>query len=425
MTKSIIDAIKLPHIVTWHDSEPTNACGWLVIDSLHNNVASGGLFMHPNASLEEVRGLAKSMSWKNGLQDPPIGGAKGGIRFDHKHPDANNVLKRFLIAHREYIFNIWSTGADLNTDNQTIHRIINQDLNLPSGFVSVSRMLNNFYSVENNPDSFLIYIGQPIAKYFTLGEYATGYSVAMCIEKLCPRGARVAIQGWGTVGRSLGYVLHERKLGEVVSIIEKDYFIYHEDGLDIDNLLAVRQNLMQKNQFSTDNYLTEIEKAGYFLTRRDSLQNDEDFLADCLSAIEINIFCPCATRYVVTDRIVCVLANCAFKNNSSQNSWLISGANNVFTTQATISELNKRGIVVLPEWVANSGNALLYNELHKPRKETGLLFDECISFINQRIEHFLKMAGDIAKMNNISLYEACYIAISNVLEKVTTHKSDT
>src|SRR5688572_29072277 len=104
--------------------------------------------MHLNTTLKEVADLAKAMSYKNTFQEQRIGGAKGGIKFDHTHPEAKNVLRRFLIDNKYYIENFWSTGSDLNTDNDFIHKIICQELHLPSGFVSVGKMLSRFYNIK-------------------------------------------------------------------------------------------------------------------------------------------------------------------------------------------------------------------------------------------------------------------------------------
>jgi glutamate dehydrogenase (NAD(P)+) len=119
-------------IIKWKDKQ-TKAIGWIVIHSLINGIAGGGLFMHAKATLQEVSDLAKSMSYKNCIiKNPQMGGAKGGIKFDANHPEAQNVLARFLIDNKAIIENLWCTGGDLNTSNEIIETIVKRELGFPS-----------------------------------------------------------------------------------------------------------------------------------------------------------------------------------------------------------------------------------------------------------------------------------------------------
>ena len=58
--------------------------GWTVIDNTARGVGKGGIRMAPTVTEEEVRRLAKTMTWKNALADIPFGGAKSGIVWDPK-----------------------------------------------------------------------------------------------------------------------------------------------------------------------------------------------------------------------------------------------------------------------------------------------------------------------------------------------------
>ncbi|MFJ9784703.1 Glu/Leu/Phe/Val dehydrogenase dimerization domain-containing protein [Amycolatopsis sp. NPDC101161] len=94
--------------VAW--TYPVTGCrGYLVIDRLVRGVASGGLRMRRGCTLFEVRGLARGMTLKEGLNyDPdgryvPLGGAKGGIDFDPYDERARDVVARYLHAMRPLI----------------------------------------------------------------------------------------------------------------------------------------------------------------------------------------------------------------------------------------------------------------------------------------------------------------------------------
>jgi len=386
-------------ITRWHDKEPTGAQGWIVIDTLNNGVASGGLFMHSEATFLEVAALAKTMSYKNALQTPIIGGAKGGIQFNHNHPEAKNVLKRFLADHRHQIEKFWSTGSDLNTNNDFIQHTIMQALNLSSGFVSVGKMLSKFYDIPDQSRFFLDRISQPVPPYFTLAGCATGYSINTCVSYFCRPDARVIIQGWGNVGRSAAYFLQKYSKCKIVGIIEKDFFIYHEDGLDINDLL---NDVNLKEEINCA--LPQIGAKRYFIMRRPSRKNDEDFLIFCLSKISADIFCPCATRYAITNSVAETLLKHTFIKNPHK-SWVISGANNVFLNEMVIMKLEQSKVNVLPEWISNSGNSLVYNEVLKKESFSSLV-EESLSNVKNSIINFLDeaLAHIIARKSNYQQY---------------------
>lgn len=388
--------MNFPRVIEWKDKESTGAKGWIVIDSLSHGVASGGIFMHMDTTLKEVTDLAKTMSYKNALQEPRVGGAKGGIKFDHTHPEAKNVLRRFIIDNKYYIEKFWSTGADLNTNNDLIHKIICQELHIPSGFVSVGNMLSRFYNIKDQSGVFLDRILQPVPPCFTLGRCATGYSVATCISHFCTPDTRLVIQGWGNVGRSAAYFIQKKKKTKIIGIIEKDYFVYHKEELDISYLLLS----------NADYDLLKLASHRYTIIHRTPGQADETFLAFCLSMVSADIFCPCATRYAITELVARTLLEHTFKGKL-RKSWVISGANNVFSNEQVIFQLDNAGVNLLPEWISNSGNTLLYNKILT--KEIFIyLTEECLLSIKRSIKSFLREALFNCEYAQQSLYERCY-----------------
>src|SRR4051812_21491827 len=86
--------------------------------------------MRDGCTLEEVTGLAAGMTAKEALNyDPasryiPLGGAKGGISCDPRSPDAQDVLRRYLIAMRPYIERFWTMGEDLGLRQETIDSVL-------------------------------------------------------------------------------------------------------------------------------------------------------------------------------------------------------------------------------------------------------------------------------------------------------------
>lgn len=391
----------VPQIIRWHDEGLTDAKGWIVIDSLNNAVASGGLFMHAEATEQEVQSLAKEMTKKNALQEPIIGGAKGGIRFDHKHPKRLEVLRRFLLANKEIIEKYWSTGADLNTNNDDIHQIVHSQLKLSSPFHSLSTFFKEKFGAENSTNSFYQAMAQPINSYFKLCEYASGFSVSTCIDYLCHPGIRIIVQGWGTVGSSLTYAQTAKQKNLIVAIIEKNYCLYDEQGLDILSLLDLRQQCNKCGHFDEDLFLLRV-RAHCQLVVREEEESSESFLIACLYC-EAELFCPCANRYAITKAVANTLLTQTFKDQSN-DAWIICGANSAYAGNEVKSLLLDGGVKLLPEWLSNSGNTLLYNQYLRckdDKKNDGKYF---LHTLSKRLLDFLEQVKQTANTTPSSLH---------------------
>src|ERR1041384_790089 len=187
-------------VIHWSDPESA-AVGWIVLDRTVNGVAGGGLFMHSNATVDEVADLAATMSYKHLLTKPQVGGGKGGIRFDPRSPDANAVLRRFMLANRETIAHRWSTGADLFTSNEVIDAVARTELGLSSSFSAIGAMVAKANGIPPQDHNIHARISTAWRDSFTLGSCAAGHSVAKSVELVAGRGPhRVAIQGFGKAG---------------------------------------------------------------------------------------------------------------------------------------------------------------------------------------------------------------------------------
>ena len=116
-------------VFPWKDEE-TDACGWVVFDKVINSVCGGGIFMHANATEQETADIARNMTRKFTVCAPQIGGAKAGIRFDHRDPRAESVLRRFIQANKQILRTSWVTAGDLNTDDAFIERVCQEDIGL-------------------------------------------------------------------------------------------------------------------------------------------------------------------------------------------------------------------------------------------------------------------------------------------------------
>lgn len=341
-------------IINWNDPV-THASGWLIVDKLINGVCGGGIFMHAEASEKEVIELAHTMSYKNCLQHIAFGGAKAGICYDHTKADAGEVLARFIHFLEPWLRTVWCTGADLNTSNHDIQKIIDE-IGLHSMFGPLGKMIAHKSGIEDQSHTIFSRMTYAMSPYFNVSEGATGYSVALAIKLMCTvNKPRVFIQGFGSVGKSLAYFLQHMNVASVVGICDVDGFIYAENGIDSMQLLNALQTGNEGVQ-RMEQWLSKDLKEKYNYTRRYH-SDDEAYLIAALSNKHIDVLSPCAKRYSVTTRLVNSLLH------STENLHIISGANNVFDTIQTQAIAVQKGITYIPEWFSNCGNALLYQEL--------------------------------------------------------------
>ncbi|MEU4999958.1 Glu/Leu/Phe/Val dehydrogenase dimerization domain-containing protein [Streptomyces sp. NPDC021622] len=364
----------------WRDDE-TEAQGWLVIHSLEGGVSGGGLFMHPNVTLSEVADLAATMTLKNTLQRPQFGGGKGGIRFDPTAPEAEGVLRRFMIAHRDVIAEEWSTGADLYTSREAIERIAREDLALPTAFVAMAHTLARYAGIPSQAQVVPQRLALPWNDHATVDEAATGHSVAEAIRLSAGGTPRVAIQGFGSVGSNAAHSLTSRGIGLVTGICEKDGFLIDPDGIDVEELLR-RRAADQGGEKPFGDLVQDNPLRGWKWVPRGADQPDEELLVDFVAAAAPEVLTPCATRYALTDAVMQ-----EFVKSSGQV--VVCGANNAFATDEVRSYWNRQGITIIPEWVSNAGAAILFGELMKTERSDQETMQSIFTSITERIEEFL------------------------------------
>ncbi|MCX5233516.1 Glu/Leu/Phe/Val dehydrogenase dimerization domain-containing protein [Streptomyces sp. NBC_00233] len=381
-------------VLPWQDSK-TDATGWIVIDRLVNGVSGGGLFMHPEATVDEVADLARTMSFKNTLQDPQFGGGKGGIRFDPGSPEAEGVLRRFMADNKALLATEWSTGADLYTSNETIEKIAREDLGLPSAFSAMADMISRVHGIPSQAHAMSTRMAIPWNEYFSLDGCATGHSVAEAIRLIGPEHPRVVLQGFGAVGSSTAYFLDALNTGRVTGICERDGYLYRQDGLDVEELVRRRTALGRRTQGLAE-LLEHGIPVGHRWVPRKPGQSDPDLLAELIETVRPNVLTPCATRYALTATVLG-----AFVRGGGR--YIVSGANNAFASATIFESAQRAGIAVLPEWVSNAGNALLFAETLKIDDWTDSTPSHLFSIIRRRIATFL----DLASAADSDLYQGC------------------
>ncbi len=398
--------------VEWHDPENTGAVGWLVVDRLINGVSGGGIFMHTHVIKDEVQDLAYTMSLKNTLQAPMIGGGNAGIRYRPNEKSARDVLSRFLQAMRPFIKDCWFLHGDLNTDNAEILEIVQKDLGIASPMYSLAKVIKEQLGVEAQIQEMHQRILTPYNEYFKLDEGITGFSVAECVKQMAEYTPKALIQGFGHVGSSLGYFLESHHPSSVVGISDYDGYIYHEKGIAVEELLKLRQELKLKHGGHVigglSHLLSEKLRKKYHWTPRQEYQSDEGYLHSFIQSVDSDVFCPCATRYQITPSITKSLITAHQKQKNSRPYFIISGANNVFAYPHASEELFQAGVLSLPEWVSNCGNSLLFVEAAKSKNTGEEWMRELFFSVRERLHQAILETQLLSRKKHQNLFEAFY-----------------
>lgn len=193
----------------------------VVVDNIALGPAIGGVRLAPDVTTTEVFRLARTMTWKNAAAGLPHGGGKAGIRLDPDSPPelkerAMRAFARAIAALTEYI-----PGPDMGSDESAMAYIYDE----------IGRS-----------------VGRPkVTGGIPLDELGTtGYGLMVAAEVLAPflnldlAGARLAIQGFGNVGKAAARFLAE-KGAVLVAASDTAGAIYHPDGIDIDRLTNIKE----------------------------------------------------------------------------------------------------------------------------------------------------------------------------------------
>jgi glutamate dehydrogenase (NAD(P)+) len=314
--------------ITWHDPV-SGRPGYLVIDRLIDGAAGGGLRMRDGCTVDEVADLARAMSLKEavaytpGDRYTPFGGAKGGIDCDPYGPDAFGVLRRYLEAMRPFLERHWATGEDFGLRQETIDEAAAQAGLRSSIDAALLRLEDPDAGLQRLRDAFAVDVDG-----IGLGEVVGGYGVAQAalaaLERLAldPPATRAVVQGFGSMGGATARYLAQAGV-RVVGIADRHGLIANAAGLDVERLLATRDGH------------GAIDRSA--LTAGDEQRPGADWLA-----LDAELLVPAAMSYVIgapeAERIA---------------ARVIVEAANVATLPEAEHRLAERGIVVVPDFVAN------------------------------------------------------------------------
>lgn len=295
--------------------------GYRVQHSTVCGPSKGGLRYHPDVDLDECEALANLMTWKCSLAGIPYGGGKGGISVDPRTLSAREreSMTRTFAARIEPIIGDWSDipAPDVNTGGQEMVWIVD----------TISKIRGRWEPA--------IVTGKPSSYWGSRGRRAaTGLGVSTCILELLktqsvdPSTATAIVQGFGNVGIYNALFLHRAGV-KVVGICDITGGYYCKDGIDIEKATAFVQ--------ATCNHNLE----GYLQQGLVRMSGEEILEQECM------ILSPCALENVIT----------AKNANKLKCKYIVEGANGPTRSEAD-TILDERGIIVVPDFLANSGGVI-------------------------------------------------------------------
>jgi glutamate dehydrogenase (NAD(P)+) len=288
--------------------------GFRVQHSTQRGPAKGGIRFHPNVTIDEVKALATWMTWKCAVVNIPYGGGKGGITCNPKEMSMGE-LERMTRRYASAILPIIGPEKDIPaTDVYTTPQIM-------------AWIMDTYSMMKGYPVTGVV-TGKPVSLGGSLGRNeATGRGVFYTTRSSCEnlgiplKGARVVVQGFGNAG-SIAARLFTEKKAKVIAISDSRGGVHNSRG--IDPYKAARYK----------------ERSGTVV----GMPGTSRISNDDLLTMKCDILIPAALEAVIT------------LNNAEQiRAKIVAEAANGPTTPHADEVLARRGIMVLPDILANSG----------------------------------------------------------------------
>lgn len=351
--------------------------GYRVQHNMARGPSKGGIRFHPDVTLDEVKALAMWMTWKCALVNIPFGGAKGGVICDPKAmspQELENLTRRFT---------------------SEIAVIIGPEKDIPAPDVyttpQVMAWMMDTFSMQYGYSVPGVVTGKPVAIGGSLGrDKATArgclYAVdeAMRVKAIPTAGARVAIQGFGNAGMYAAELM--QKAGyTIVAVSDSRGGVANPNGLDVAGVIAHKAETGSVVGFT----------GGERISNKDVLEYDCDVLV------------PAALEKVITA-----------ENAPRIRAKIVAEAANGPTLPEADEILHERGIMVLPDILANAGGVTVsYFEWVQDLQESFWEEDEINERLKRKMTRAFNETYEQSQRLNIDMRRGAYVvAVSRVAE---------
>jgi glutamate dehydrogenase (NAD(P)+) len=316
----------------------------VVVDNVAAGPAIGGVRMAPDVSTEECFRLARAMTLKNASASLPHGGGKAVVFGDPSQPatEKERILRAFAILIRDLTDYI--PGPDMGTDETVmawVHDEIGRAVGLPREIGGI-----------------------PLDE---IGATGIGLAVAVTVaQDFCDvrvEGARVAVQGFGSVGTHAARLLAERG-AVLVAAADSRGTVTDPGGLPVDELIAVKR------------------AGGSVVDAPFGTKADRD----AVIGVECDVWIPAARPDVVTKA-----------NVDHLRTRLVAQGANIAVTPEAEDILHERGVLCLPDFVANAGGVICASVEYHGGTEA-----QAVATIEEKVGHNTATVLDRARGRDVA-----------------------
>ena len=365
----------------------------------HNNIRGpykGGLRFHPQVSMDEVKALAFWMTMKNAVVGVPFGGGKGGITVDPKELSEAELEK----LTREFTQKLGDAfgpykdvpAPDVNTSPKIMSWIVDEYKKNKNGL--------------SEGELKAVVTGKPIEDGGSEGRTeATGLGGVYTLLKILklmgknPKDMTVAIQGFGNVGSFIAKFL-EREGFRIVALSDSKGGLYIEKGI---GSISEIEKCKEEKGFLAGCYcvgsVCDLSNKG--------LLGGKEVSTDELLELPVDILVPAALEDVITG-----------DNADKVKAKIILEMANGPTTSEADEILNKKGTIIIPDILANSGGVATsyfewYQNLHNEHWVKEAVFQK----LKNKMEEAAESVYEEAFEKKITLREAAFVLALNRIQK--------
>jgi len=356
----------------------------------HNDArgpCKGGIRFHPQETIDTVRALSMWMTWKCAVVDIPLGGGKGGVICD-PHDLSPREQERLC---RGWIRAIAKDVGHL------------RDVPAPDVMTSPQHMLwmlDEFEAINGAKYPGFI-TGKPVGRGGSLGRTeATGYGLVYTVREALremgiePEATTASVQGFGNVAQ-YAIQLYGKLGGKVVAVScwdqtdQASYTYRRKSGVNLEELLAITDRFGGIDK-------AKAEALGY-----------ERLPGDAWIEEDVDILLPCALENQVNAETV--------KKVQPRVKIVAEGANGPTTPEAD-AVFKKRGVFVIPDFLANAGGVTCsYFEQVQCNMNYFWTKEEVLTRLDEKMTAAFKAVSELARTRKLYMRDAAYvISVSRV-----------
>jgi glutamate dehydrogenase (NADP+) len=358
----------------------------------HNNFLGpykGGIRYFPEVNEDEIKTLAFLMTIKCALVNLPLGGAKGGVKVNPK----NLSEKELENLSREYV--------------RKIYDFIGPQKDIPAPDVNTNAkiidwMTDEYLKISNSKDTKLkaTFTGKSIENDGSEGrEEATGKGGEIILERFVEKiGLKkpltVAIQGFGNVGYNLAKFLYQKGY-RLVALSDSKGGIYSEEGFNPEMVMECKK---EKGMIS----------GCYCVGSVCDIKLGIDIFNEELLELDVDVLVPAALENVINEK----------NADKIKAKIILEMANNPLTEEAD-EILNRKGVIVVPDILANSGGVTvsyfeMIQNLNNEKWSKEKVFEELEKYLSKAFDE----VWQIKEKLNVDLRKASFIvALRKLYEK--------